>query len=125
MNLATALIIGKLTHDPEGKTVNMNGNQKLNVSFQIAVNSFKKDGKTSFFKCEAWDKQAQIIIDYAKKGSELLVQGELKHETWTNQEGEKREKVKIVASSVQLGNKKKEEDPFKGLPLDDEEEDVF
>jgi single-strand DNA-binding protein len=110
MNLAQAYLIGKLTHDPELKTVEINGKEKVNTSFQLAVNSFRANQPASFFKIEAWDKQAEIICSYAKKGSELLIHGELKQEKWTNSNGENKEKVKIIAQSVQLGNKKEKRD---------------
>jgi single-strand DNA-binding protein len=126
MNLATATIIGKLTHDPEMKNVELGDKSKPFVSFQLAVNSFRKNQPASFFKVEAWDKQAEIINEYARKGSELLVMGELKQERWTNSNGESKEKVKLVVQSVQLGNKPKgNEDPAANLDSEELLDDVF
>lgn len=124
MNLAHATIIGRLTIDPSVDYIESKGESKTFVKIQLAVNSKTKNEEVSYFHVEAWGKQAQIISEYCVKGTELLVQGELKQDRWTNKEGMKRDKIKLVANYIQLGSKyiqlgsKKET-----KPIEDEVED--
>lgn len=59
------------------------------------------DRKGQFVDVVAWGRSAEIVRDYTKKGSTILVEGRLKQETW-EREGEKRSRVKIVVDRVVL-----------------------
>jgi single-strand DNA-binding protein len=66
-------IIGNLTRDPEMK---MTANNVKYARFTLAVNrSFGNE--TDFINCTAWDKKAELIEKYAKKGNKLGVSGRL------------------------------------------------
>jgi single-strand DNA-binding protein len=84
--------MGRLTHDvelrytPSGKAV---------CDFSVAV----ADGKdeTLFLNVTAWDKVAEHINQYFKKGKPILVKNaRLKNETWEDDDGNKRSKIKVV-----------------------------
>lgn len=112
-------LIGNLTKDPESRAA---GSHTI-VSFSIAVNRKSKgaDGQAteevSFFDCDAWNKTGELVLQYCKKGRQVLVCGRLKQERWESQEGQKRSKVKIVADNIQfLGAKPEGESVGGGEP---------
>ena len=108
--LNQVLLIGNLTKDPESRAA---GTHTV-ASFSIAVNRRSKgqDGQpkeeVSFFDCEAWDKTANLVQQYCTKGKQILVQGSMKQERWTTQDGQNRSKVKVIASNIQFLDRKPE-----------------
>jgi len=68
------IFIGNLTQDPESG-ITQSGTKYCR--FTIAVGrSFDKE-KTDFFSCTAWEKKAEVIEKYVKKGNKLSVVGRL------------------------------------------------
>ncbi len=105
MYINSVVLTGNITRDPELKYV---PSGKAVVNFSIAVNMKLKDREeTSFINIEAWEKQAEIVEKYLKKGSEVGVQGRLKQRTW-EKDGQKRSVVEVVAERIHLGRKKED-----------------
>lgn len=101
---------GRLTKDPELKTTQSG---KKYTRFCLAVDGIKdKDGnKTAdFVDCIAWNKSAEIIAQYARKGSKLGVSGRL-HTTTYDKDGEKRKSVDIVVNEFELLDSKPKDQP--------------
>ena len=68
------LLIGRLTKDPELKYTR---DGKGYCNFSLAVSrEFKKD-EVDFINCVAWDKRAEAIANYVKKGNKLGIIGRL------------------------------------------------
>ena len=95
-----AIIAGNLTRDPETRSTS--GGTSV-TGFTIAVNRSFKDASgsnretTSFIDCSAWGKAGELIAQYCKKGSSLLVSGRLDQRSWEDKETrQKRSKVEIV-----------------------------
>lgn len=105
----TAIIIGNLGKDPELKTTN---NGKSVVSFSVATQS-GKDAPTDWHNIEAWDKTAELVAQYLKKGSKCAVTGRIKYEK-SEKDGVTRYFTKIVANNVEFLSAKQEADdlPF-------------
>lgn len=103
-------LIGNLTRDPETKSVGANGTSL--AKFGIAVNGTKK-GEVSFIDVEAWEKTADFIGQYFKKGKPIIVHGSLKQESWDDKAtGQKRSKLLIRANRVEfVPGGKKDKDP--------------
>ena len=107
MNLNEVTLIGNLTRDPELREI---GDSMCVVNFTVAVNRNyqKKDGQweseTTFIDCEAWDSGAKRLNESFSKGSEILVQGSLKLDTWET-EGQKRSKLKVRVARFQKTSK--------------------
>lgn len=97
------ILVGNLTKDPELRYTN-SGMAISNCS--IAINNGKdKDGKErppDFFDIEAFDKTAELISEYLKKGSPILVEGRLKQDRWEDEHGNKRSRIKVVVQNVQF-----------------------
>lgn len=93
------IIMGNITRDPELRST-PSGTQVC--SFSVAVNRNYRDSSgeqkdnVSFFDCSAWGKSGEIIAQYAKKGSGILVSGRLEQRSWEDKEGQKRSRVEIV-----------------------------
>lgn len=95
-----AIITGNLTRDPELRTT---PNGASVCSFSVAVNRTYRDAggeqreEVSYFDCSAWNKLGEMIAQYAKKGSGVLVCGRLSQRSWEDKnDGKKRSRVEIV-----------------------------
>jgi len=94
-----AIIMGNLTRDPEMRST-PSGAQVC--GFSVAVNRTYKDSSgqqqeaVSFIDCSAWGKAGEIIAQYARKGSGIMVSGRLDQRSWEDKEGQKRSRVEIV-----------------------------
>lgn len=95
-----AIITGNLTRDPELRTT---PNGATVCSFSVAVNRVYRDASgeqredVSFIDCSAWGKLGEMINQYAKKGSGVLVSGRLDQRSWEDKTtGQKRSRVEIV-----------------------------
>ena len=92
-------VCGRLVKDC---TLEQVGRQTVKTRFTVAVNRNYKDGsggnkeQVSFIDCSAWGRSGEIIAQYAKKGSGILVSGRIEQRSWEDKEGQKRSRVEIV-----------------------------
>ena len=107
MNLNKVIIVGRLTQDPEKKSIPDSGMSV--TSFSVATNSYfknksgEKQERTEFHNMVMFGNLADIAGQYLKKGSLALFEGRLQTRTWDDKEGNKRYRTEIVADSLQLG----------------------
>ena len=77
-NMKKVLLIGRLGADPEIKAVGQS-HQVVNVGLATSVNYKDKSGeeveKTTWHDLQFWNKSAEVIAQYARKGSSLYVEG--------------------------------------------------
>jgi len=98
-------LAGNLTRDPQ---VRFFANERAVADFGLAVNRRyrSQDGEqkeeTTFVDCEAWGRTAELVGQYLTKGRAALVEGRLKFDSWEDKDGNKRNKLKVVASNVQF-----------------------
>jgi single-strand DNA-binding protein len=77
-------------------------------SFGVAVNrKYKTSGgderdDVMFIDCEAWNKAAEILAQYTKKGDPIFLAGRLALDEWEAQDGTKRRKHKLVVDQFQF-----------------------
>ncbi len=94
------VLAGNITHKPELRVV---GDGIFVTDFGLAINDVRsKNDHTDFFTVTAWRGLAETIANYKDVGDPILVEGKLQYSTWTNDEGEKRSKVSVVADSIQF-----------------------
>lgn len=67
-------MIGRMVRDIEIKS--LQGDKKVG-NFTLAVNRESNREKVDFIQCTAWNKTAEVLAKYTKKGSQVLVEGEL------------------------------------------------
>lgn len=108
-NLNKVLIMGHLTRDPETRFLE---NEKCVANFGLAINHHYKgaDGtkkeEVTFVDIEAWGRTAELCGQYLTKGKACFIEGRLKLDSWDDKDGNKRQKLKVVADNVQfLGGK--------------------
>ena len=108
MDLNKAMIIGRLTRDPEIRTTPTGAKV---ASFGVATNSRwtdqqgAKHEQVEFHNVVVWRKLADIAEQYLKKGSIVYVEGRLQTRTWDGNDGQKKNRTEIVAEKLQLGPK--------------------
>ncbi len=102
-------LLGRVTMDPD---LRYTPKGTAVLGFHIAVDRSYKDRatdewikETSFFNVNVWAQQAERTGETMKKGSAVLVEGELRSRSWETQSGEKRYVVEIHARRVQVLDK--------------------
>lgn len=107
MYLNKAIIIGNLTRDPEMKAL-PSGIKVTN--FAVATNRTWKDKNgakqesTDFHNVVVFGRQAEIIAQYMKKGSNIMVEGRMQTRSW-DADGGKKYRTEIIADTFQFGPK--------------------
>ncbi|MBM4151991.1 MAG: single-stranded DNA-binding protein [Kiritimatiellaceae bacterium] len=103
--LNRVFLMGNLTRDPEVRYT-PSGTAVGDLSLAINENYKNKAGETVestvFVEVEVWSRQAETCAEYLFKGSPVFVEGRLKLDQWTNQQGEKRSKLRVRADRVQF-----------------------
>jgi single-strand DNA-binding protein len=105
--LNKAVLIGRLTKDPEMRTVN---NDVLVANFTLAVNRPKygeSEQKADFISIVAWRKTAAFVEKYFKKGMQVYVVGRIQTHSWEADDGTKRYATDIVADEVGFAESKR------------------
>lgn len=102
--LNKVFLIGRLTRDPEIRFL-PSGTQV--TTFSIAVNRRFKVGddwreETYYFDIETFGNLAERLGKQLNKGTQILIEGQLRQDRWETSSGEKRSKIKVVADKVNL-----------------------
>lgn len=120
--LNRVLIVGNLTKDPE---LRYTSTGVPVANFRIASNKKYKDNlgeskeDVCFIGVVAWQKLAESCSKFLKKGSAVLVEGELRSRFKENDDGSKRNLIEIRAFQVQFLDKKTEAVPVEETSLFD------
>jgi single-strand DNA-binding protein len=108
MNLNKAILVGRLTKDPELRALPSGQNV---ASFGVATNRYfsdksgQKQEATEFHNIVLFGRLADVASQYLKKGSMVLIEGRIQTRSWQDNEGNKKYKTEIVGESIQLGPK--------------------
>ncbi|MCK5044419.1 single-stranded DNA-binding protein [Candidatus Parcubacteria bacterium] len=108
MNLNKVILVGRVTSDPESKTIP--SGQSV-CSFGMATNmvwsdqNSQKQEKTEFHNIVLWRKLAEIASQFLTKGSLVLIEGRLQTRSWQDSSGNKRYRTEIIGEKMQLGPK--------------------
>ena len=84
------------------------------TSFIVAVNKYSKDKDlTDFVLCTAFNKTAEFVAEYFRKGQEILIKGNVKVDSY-EKDGNKITRQYIIVENVEfVGSKKEEENSIK------------
>lgn len=110
LNVCT--LMGRLTRDPEMRQTQTGKNV---ASFSIACDR-DVGGETDFIDIVVWEKTAEFVCNYFKRGSMIAVTGRLQSRKWTGKDGNNRTDREIVADRVWFAGGKREEQKFDPLP---------
>ncbi len=103
------VVAGNLTKDPIYRQTT---NQTPVVNFSLASNRRYKDSSNQwqedvcYVGIVAWNKLAESCRDRLKKGSAVLVDGELQSRSWKTDDGHNRSIVEIKARRIQFLNRR-------------------
>ncbi|MBU2025396.1 MAG: single-stranded DNA-binding protein [Patescibacteria group bacterium] len=112
MNVNKAIIVGRLTKDPEARTTTSG---KSVTSMTVATSSTwndqsgQKQEKTEFHNVVLWGKIAEIAAQYLIKGQEVYIEGRIETRNWEGKDGVKRYQTEIIIGGLdgrmQMGSK--------------------
>lgn len=98
------VLVGNLTRDiemrytPTGTAVGATG---IAVTRKFTTNGEKRE-ETCFVDISFFGRTAEIANQYLSKGSKVLVEGRLKYEQWTDQNGQNRSKHTISVENMEM-----------------------
>ena len=102
-------LIGNLGNDPE--IITLESGKKL-AKLQIATNETYKNAAgekitdTQWHNLVAWNKTAEIVEKYLKKGKEVMIEGKLTSRSYETSAGEKRYITEVIVNELlMLGGK--------------------
>jgi len=112
------VVVGNLGDDPESRYTQ---NQKLKVGFSLAVNTgYGSYERTDWFRVECWGKTAENAAAYLHKGSKVLVEGEMRNNKWTTDDGANRDYWHINAFKVLFMDSKEQKSTVPAPEVDDD-----
>ena len=89
----------ELKNTPSGKAV---------VSLNLAVKRPYSKDTTDFIPLVCWDKSAEYLSRYARKGSKIAVSGKLTTRKYQDKDGHNRTAFEVVCDSVEILDSKGE-----------------
>lgn len=99
------ILMGNLTRDPQLRYLPSN---TAVCEFGLAVNRRYRDRdgnqqeEVCFVDISTFGRQAEVVNQYKRKGDPLLVEGRLRFDSWTGQDGQKRSKLTVVCENFQF-----------------------
>lgn len=100
------ILIGNLGQDPD---IRFTQNQKQVANVSIATSeqwtdrqTGQKQERTEWHRVVFFDRLAEIVGQYLKKGSKVYVEGKLQTRKWQNQQGVDQYTTEIVANEMQM-----------------------
>jgi single-strand DNA-binding protein len=99
------ILVGNATRNAELRHT-QNGKPVANL--RLATNrTVNGQEETQFHAVVCWDRLAETVAEYVKKGDPLYVEGRLQYRTFQDEEGKERGVAEVVAADVQfLGRRK-------------------
>jgi single-strand DNA-binding protein len=95
------ILVGRITRDPELRT---SPNNVSFTAFSIAVNrtsvSSNGEREADFINCVAFNKQAENLCRFIKKGGQIGVEGKLQTRRYTAQDGSNRIATEVICDAV-------------------------
>jgi len=100
------ILIGRLGSDPELKTTTtgitvVNFNLATNESWTDKVTNQKQE-RTEWHRIVCWNKLAEIVGQYVKKGQLVYVEGKIQSREYEASDGIKKRVSEIIASDVKM-----------------------
>jgi single-strand DNA-binding protein len=98
-------LLGRLGKDPEMRSTQ--GGMTI-ASFSLATSDRQKDAQgnwqdhTEWHNLVAFQRTAEIVRDYCKKGSQIFVEGKIQTRTWEDKEGQKKYRTEILVNDLSL-----------------------
>jgi len=115
-------LVGNVVADPTSRATNTGKNV---ATVRLAVNNPLNDKEVLFINVDTWEKQADFVAKFVKKGSMVSAVGRLRQDEW-EKDGVKRTAYSVVAERVNfIGSKKKEAAAPGASPVLDDQSNGF
>lgn len=106
MSFQQVILQGNLGQDPELRFSNK-GNAIANISVATSKTiknkeTGQREDKTTWHRVVLFNRLGEIAGEYLKKGSKVLIVGEIQHRKWQDQQGQDRYTTEIVADQMQM-----------------------
>ena len=100
-DLNNVTVGGRITSDLQDRQVAYLQNGTCVLNFSIANNkSVQKNGQweneCSYFDCVIFGKAAENLKGKSRKGLKIVIVGRLEQQSWTDNNGDRKSKVKII-----------------------------
>ena len=119
------IILGNVGQQPESKTL-PSGGQVANLSMATSESwkdkqSGQKQERTEWHRVVFFNRLAEIVTEYVKKGSKIYVEGKLQTRKWQDNDGQDRYTTEIVANEMQMLDRRLStaQDGSHAIPSDD------
>ena len=105
------IVIGHLGKDPEMRYTPAGVPV---TSFSVATSrrwtnqNGESQEKTTWFRVTCWRKQAELAAQYLKKGSRVLVEGDVDASAYTDREGSPRASLELTATNIRFMSSREE-----------------
>lgn len=97
------IIIGRLTANPESRYVDTERGSQTVCSFSVAVNrKYRNQDITEYFRVSCWNRQAENVMKYLHKGSQVCVTGPVSARAYAGNDGTLRANMEIQASEIEF-----------------------
>ena len=114
MNINHIIITGNLVANPSLRETNIG---TAVATATIANNEFFSDDRgerqqiTTFVDVTVWGKSGENFASLAKKGQEIIIEGQLRRNDWESEDGQRHSKHFLKAESWQFTQSKAKEAP--------------
>lgn len=115
------ILHGRLTRDVE-LTYTQGDNSLAVGRFTIAVSRQGKDKGVDFINIVSFGKQAEVVNQYFKKGSEIVVTGKLQINNYEDKDGNKRTSANVILNEFDFAGTKKEGEQVQEVPEVEEDD---
>jgi single-strand DNA-binding protein len=125
--LNKVLLIGNLGRDPEVRYTSSGtavANFTMATTERWTDRSGERQEKTEWHRIVVWDKQAEIVGEYLRKGRQVFVEGSLQTREWTDRDGNKRYTTEVRAQRVQMLGSRDDRGPSSGAARSDRDSDA-
>lgn len=91
------IISGRLTRDPEIKTVT---DKKTKIANFTIANNDKDKENGEFYDVVCWDSTAEFVENYVKKGQKIIIQGTFQNESYKDKDDNTRYHFRVTAHTI-------------------------
>ncbi len=105
MNVNKAILVGRLTDNPEMRTTS--SGQPV-CTIRVATNRVwnangQKQQQVEYHTVVLWRRLAEVASQYLQKGGLVYIEGRIQTRSWQDATGNKRYRTEIIAEQMQLG----------------------
>ena len=107
------ILVGHIGRDPE---IRYTPDNRAVANISLATTEFmtkpngEREDRTQWHNIVAWGKLAEFGEKYLKKGMQIMVEGKLRYDNWTAQDGTKRKSARVYADKIILLGKRDRND---------------